>query len=88
MKAEWPVGDILSPEYGVTLTGSATNPIVENHSGKAVIGFVVKQADQNGHGPVHQQLLTLSVQPAGIPDSGAVYAKGAVPEPSQRAGIK
>jgi hypothetical protein len=67
------------PESGVVLTGSPQNPIVENHSGKTVIGFVVKQADQNGRGPVYRQLLTLSVQPAGIPDGGAVYVQGAVP---------
>jgi hypothetical protein len=67
------------PQYGVTLSGSPKNPVVENHSGKTVIGYVVKTADQNGQGTVNQQLLTLSVQPQGTPDGGAVYVNGAVP---------
>jgi hypothetical protein len=59
------------PEYGVTLTGTADNPVVENHSGKTVIGYVVNL------GP--PQLLALSVEPSGLPDGDSRYAKGAVP---------
>jgi hypothetical protein len=68
------------PEYGVLLSGSPKNPIVENHSGKTVIGYVVKTADAHGRGPVVNQLMAHScMQPAGIPDGGSLYAKGAVP---------
>ena len=67
------------PQYGVRLSGSPKNPVFENHSGKTVIGYVVKTADQNGQGTINQQLLTLSVQPEGTPDGGAVYVNGAVP---------
>jgi hypothetical protein len=59
------------PQHGVTLAGSPKNPVVKNHSGKAMIGYVVKTGDQNGQGTVNQQLLTLSVQPQGTPDGGA-----------------
>jgi hypothetical protein len=39
------------PKYGVTLSGSPENPIIENRSGRAVIGYRLKTVDQNGHGP-------------------------------------
>ena len=68
------------PQYGVTLSGSLENPIVENHSGKTVIGYVVKFADANGRGEILNQLMAHSpMLPAGIPDGGSLYAKGAVP---------
>jgi hypothetical protein len=38
------------PEFGVTLTDSPQNPIVENHSGKTVIGYVAKFSDTHGRG--------------------------------------
>jgi hypothetical protein len=68
------------PEYGVTLSGSPENPVVENHSGKVVIGYDMKLADANGRGMIlSAQILATSVQPAGIPDGGAVYAHGNFP---------
>jgi hypothetical protein len=50
------------PKYGVTLSGSPKNPVIENRPG---IAYVFKTADQNGHGSIYQQLLATSVQPAG-----------------------
>ena len=38
------------PQYGVTLSGSPENPVIENHSGRTVIGYVVETADANGRG--------------------------------------
>ena len=38
------------PQYGVTLSGSPENPVIENHSGRMVIGYVVDTADANGRG--------------------------------------
>jgi hypothetical protein len=67
------------PEYGVTLSGTPENPIIENNSGRAVIGYRLMRAAQNGHGPAPLTLLAFSGQPTGIPDGGAVYAKGNVP---------
>jgi hypothetical protein len=61
----------LPPEYGVTLSGSPENPIIENRSGKTVIGYVVM--------PGAPQLLALSVAPSGLHDGGSLFAKGAVP---------
>jgi hypothetical protein len=60
------------PEYGVTLSGNVDNPVIENHSGKVVIGYVVKQADQNGRGLEARLLLAPSGQPEGIPDGGSL----------------
>jgi len=67
------------PEHGVLLTGTPENPVIENHSGRAVIAYTLKKADQNGHGMNPLTLLAFSMQPAGIPDGGAVYARGNVP---------
>ena len=68
------------PQYGVILSGSPENPIIENHSGKVVIGYEMKFADANGRGPGLNQLVAEnSLQPAGIPDGGSVYASGAMP---------
>jgi hypothetical protein len=68
------------PQYGVTLTGTPENPIIENHSGRVVIGYSVKLADANGRGMLlAAQVLATSIQPAGIPDGGAIYAQGNVP---------
>jgi hypothetical protein len=79
-QAEQPSLQELPPEYGVTLSGSPENPVVENHSGKTVIGYDVKLADVNGRGMIlSAQIMALSVQPAGIPDGGSLYVKGAVP---------
>lgn len=68
------------PAYGITLTGTPENPIIENHSGRVVIGYSVKLADANGRGMLlAAQVLAISIQPAGIPDGGAIYAQGNVP---------
>ena len=53
------------PKYGVTLSGSPKNPVIENRPGRTVLAYVFKTADQNGHGSIYQQLLATSVQPAG-----------------------
>ena len=67
------------PEYGVTLSGSATNPVIENRSGRAVIAYVLIAAGQDGGGPVYRILLATTKQPAGIPDGGSLYAIGSKP---------
>jgi hypothetical protein len=67
------------PQYGVTLSGSPENPVIESHSGRTVIGYVVETADANGRGVTYPQLIAISVEPAGLPDGGAVYARSAVP---------
>jgi hypothetical protein len=64
------------PEYGVTLSGSPDNPVVENHSGKTIIGYVFETADQNGRASSYHQLLVQSAQATGIPDGGSLYAIG------------
>jgi hypothetical protein len=67
------------PQYGVTLSGSPENPVIENHSRRTVIGYVVETVDANGRGVTYPQLIAESVEPAGLPDGGAVYARSAVP---------
>ncbi len=67
------------PAYGITLSGSPENPVLENHSGRVIIGYDVKLADANGRGMALPQIMATSVLPAGIPDGGAVYVKGAAP---------
>ena len=57
------------------LTGTPETPVIENRSGRAIIGYKLMKAGQNGHGPK----LTFPGQPAGIPNGGAVYANGNVP---------
>jgi tetratricopeptide (TPR) repeat protein len=66
-------------QYGVTLSGNPENPVVENHSGRVVIGYDIKSADVNGRALLINQILAPSVLPAGIPDGGAVYALGNFP---------
>jgi len=70
------------PEHGVLLTGSLENPVIENRSGKTVIAYVFKTADQNGYGQFSAQLLATSMQPAGIPDGGGIYVRGNRVKPS------
>ena len=67
------------PEYGVLLTGTPQNPVIENHSGRTVIAYVLIAAGQDGGGPVYQILLATTMQPAGIPDGGSLYAIGSRP---------
>lgn len=67
------------PEHGVLLTGTPENPVIENHSGRPIIAYRLRKADQNGHGPSPLTLLAFSGQPAGIPDGGSVYVHGNVP---------
>jgi hypothetical protein len=90
MKADWEQPALNGlPEYGVLLTGTPENPIIENRSGKGVIGYKLMKAGQNGHGPSPLTLLAFPGQPAGIPNGGAVYANSNVPVnlASQRPGV-
>ena len=66
-------------EYGVALSGSAKNLVIENRSGRTVIAYVLNSAARNGRRVVHQMLLTFSAQPAGIPDGGSIYVHGNMP---------
>jgi hypothetical protein len=79
------------PEYGATLSGAPENPIIENRSGRTIIAYAFQTEDQNGRGPRDQPLLATSMQPAGIPDGGSLYAIGAMPvtppRPNRGAGI-
>jgi len=67
------------PQYGVTLSGSPENPVIENHSGRVIIGYDIKLADANDRGIAVNQIMAPSVMPAGIPNGGSVYAMGAAP---------
>ena len=55
------------------------NPIIENRSGQTVIAYVFVTATRNGYTSLDQPLLAASMQPAGIPDGGSLYARGAMP---------
>jgi tetratricopeptide (TPR) repeat protein len=78
-----PLGQVSSlvglPQYGVTLSGSPENPVIENHSGRVIIGYDMKLADANDRGMAVNQIMAPSVMPAGIPDGGSAYAMGAAP---------
>ena len=68
------------PQYGVTLSGSPADPVIENHSGRVVIGYDMKLVDANDRGMIlSAQIMAPSVLPAGIPDGGALYVHGNVP---------
>jgi hypothetical protein len=68
------------PAYGVALSGSPENPVIENHSGRVVIGYHVKLTDANGRvAGLPAQVMADSMLPEGIPDGSSVYAKGALP---------
>jgi hypothetical protein len=67
------------PQYGVTLTGTLENPVLENHSGRVVICYDVKFSDANGLGMTQNLVMAISGPAAGIPDGGSVYVKGALP---------
>jgi hypothetical protein len=68
------------PDYGVTLSGSPEEPVLENHSGRVVIGYDMETAYANGGGVIlSAQIMAPSVLPAGIPDGGAIYVHGNVP---------
>jgi hypothetical protein len=67
------------PQYGVTLTGTLENPVLENHSGRVVIGYDMRFSDANGRGMTQNQVMPTSGLPAGIPDGGSVYVKVAAP---------
>jgi hypothetical protein len=68
------------PEYGVTLSGSPDDPVIENHSGRVIIGYNIDTADANGRlvGGIGQ-ILAPSVLPAGVPDGKSLYAMGNFP---------
>ena len=36
------------PEYGVSLGGTPEHPVIENHSGRVIIGYNIETADANG----------------------------------------
>ena len=65
------------PEYGVTLSGSPENPILENHSGRAVIAYTLVIPEQEGSLSVHQILLTIHM-PDGLPEGGLLRVHGNV----------
>lgn len=67
------------PEYSIVLSGSPENPVIVNHSGKAVIGYDVEIMDANGRRSGVGQIMALSVMPAGIPDGDSAYVVGAAP---------
>jgi tetratricopeptide (TPR) repeat protein len=68
------------PQYGVTLSGTPENPVIENHSGRLLIGYDMKLATANDRGMIlSAQIMALSALPAGVPDGGAVYARESVP---------
>jgi hypothetical protein len=68
------------PEYGVTLSGSPEDPVIENHSGRVIIGYNIETADANGRlvGGIGQ-IIAPSVLPAGLPDGKSLYAMGNAP---------
>jgi hypothetical protein len=73
------------PEYGVALSGSLEDPVLENHSGRVVIGYDMKLSAANGWVLIlPAQIMAHSVLPAGIPDGGAIYVHGNVPVGFQR----
>jgi len=68
------------PEYGVSLGGTPEHPVIENHSGRVIIGYNIETADANGRivrgvG----QILAPSVLPEGLPDGKSLYAMGYFP---------
>jgi hypothetical protein len=67
-------------EYGVTLSGSPEDPVIENHSGRVIIGYNIETADANGRlmGGIGQ-IIAPSVLPAGLPDGKSLYAMGNFP---------
>jgi len=68
------------PEYGVTLSGSPEDPVIENHSGRVIIGYNIETADANGNQMAGiGQILAPSVLPAGLPDGKSLYAMGNFP---------
>jgi tetratricopeptide (TPR) repeat protein len=68
------------PQYGLSLSGIPDDPVVENHSGRVVIGYEIQSYDINGR-PVLSigQILAPSVLPAGLPDGKSLYAMGNFP---------
>jgi len=67
------------PEYGVTLSGSPENPVIENRSGKTIIGYRVGFANSNYETRTIYQITPNSRMPMGIPDGVSVYPAGATP---------
>jgi len=68
------------PEYGVTLSGAVQDPVIENHSGRVIIGYNIDQAYANGRVMSGVgQILAPSVLPAGLPDGKSLYAMGTFP---------
>jgi tetratricopeptide (TPR) repeat protein len=77
------------PQYGLNLSGSPEDPIIENHSGRVIIGYNIETADANGNQMTSiGQIIAPSVLPAGLPDGKSLYAMGNFPVDAslQRAG--
>ena len=68
------------PEYNIGLSGTPEDPVIENHSGRVIIGYNIDTADAIGRvmGGVGQ-ILAPSVLPAGLPDGKSLYAMGNFP---------
>src|SRR5215469_13636328 len=77
------------PEYSIGLSGTPEDPVIENHSGRVIIGYNIETADSSGRtvGGIGQ-IIAPSVLPAGLPDGKSLYAMGNFPvDPNlQRAG--
>ena len=59
------------PQYGVTLSGTPDDPVLENHSGKVIIGYGMA----GGGG----QILAHSALPAGLANGRSMYTEGSYP---------
>jgi hypothetical protein len=68
------------PHYGVTLSGSPEDPVIENHSGRVVIAYDIRTENSSGR-PVASlgQIVAPSMMSAGIPDGRSVYVMGNMP---------
>jgi hypothetical protein len=76
------------PEYNIVLSGSPDDPVIENHSGKVIIGYNIETADASGRlmGGIGQ-ILAPGVLPAGLPDGKSLYAMGNFPvDPNRQRG--
>ena len=77
------------PGYGIALSGTPEHPVIENHSGRVIIGYNIDAADASGHvmGGTGQ-IPALSVLPAGLPEGKSLHAMINVPVDSnlQRGG--
>ena len=63
------------PQYGVTLSGSPEDPVIENHSGRVIIGYNIETADASGRlmGGIGQ-----IIAPSVLPPMSAELLRGSV----------